>query len=95
MIPSENYDNLTPVHNQQYVAPANGWFSISNSNGDTSLKLVVNGETILQNWSGGYSASFLPVYKGATVICEFAGTPSWFRFVYARGATETVVCIRY
>lgn len=95
MIPSENYEDLTPVHGQEYTAPADGWYSMANSNGDTSLALVVNGVDILRNWTGNYSGVIMPVYKGAKVRCEFYRTPLWFRFVYARGSTEQIACIKY
>jgi len=95
MIPTETYDTLTAVHNNTYTAPANGWFSLQNSTGDTSLILVVNGVYVMRNWTHNYSGVIMPVYKGATVKVEFTGTPDWFRFVYARGSSQQNVIIKY
>lgn len=98
-MPSKKYDNLTLLASgQTYIAPADGWVSLSIRSASAStatVNLISNGNGFQTNSYGSNDVEcrgFVPVTKGNHFEIYYANvqaTPETFRFVYAEGVANT------
>ena len=98
-MPSKKYDDLTLLASgQTYIAPADGWVSLSIRSASAStatVNLISNGNGFQTNSygsSGVECRGFIPVTKGNHFEIYYANvqaTPETFRFVYAEGVANT------
>ena len=98
-MPSKKYDNLTLLASgQTYIAPADGWVSLSIRSASAStatVNLISNGNGFQTNSYGSNDVEcrgFVPVNKGNHFEIYYANvqaTPETFRFVYAEGVANT------
>lgn len=88
--PSNTYDNLTlGASGDDYLAPANGYFTIAKSTSGSQWVVMQNNSNGMQIQSStngsGICRAFMPAQKGQYVKVEYnaSGTTNIFRFVYA------------
>lgn len=94
-MPSSRYIDLTPAHGQNYIAPANGYFSLqgymTNATFSNTLGLYNQTKKIGMSIQTPESAvshrnTFVPVSKGDTVtVYCYSATVTQFSFIYAEG----------
>ena len=93
-LPSGSYVNLTlGKTGTEYIAPADGWFSISKraTAANQILALFLNSIGFGFKYASSDSQGCLtscPVKKGDKIMCSYtaAGTTEFFRFIYAQGS---------
>ena len=98
-MPSDTYDTLTLGSNgSQYIAPANGYFSIGGNDTETGVFRYVLRNNVTRfgvssctsvSTTSGWLAGILPVRKGDTVTVYYNGFTSagvLFLFYYAQGS---------
>lgn len=95
-MPSNKYDELTPgASGSTYTAPANGWFSVFNSSGQSNSVQLYNQTKKIGICNAGITGftdgmTFVPVTKGDVVMLKYTGSfnslgTGYFRFIYAKG----------
>ena len=97
-MPSGKYIDLTlGASDSTYTAPANGWFSVVQSNNASGhINLYSSNTTIGQMVylvSGSAGKASIPVKKGDKVVYQYIGrnassSDNAFRFIYAEGSKE-------
>lgn len=93
-MPGSVYDDLTPVSNQLYTAPADGWV-VGASATSGAIFFGDDGQGLSNNpclsrfgghAPGAIMQGTIPILKGQEFCLIFTDIPLVFRFVYAKGS---------
>lgn len=89
-MPSATSDNLTPVNDSYYTAPADGFYTIMGTASVSGQYIALQGRLLTTVYAPNADSviqTFLPCSKGESVRLSFsAGTINRFTFVYANGS---------
>lgn len=98
--PSSKYVDLSlGASGQTYTAPADGWFAVSKLNGSSTVAYQIALVNQTANFAIEYRSSpataingrtYIPAKKGdiVQVAYDMVGATQYFRFIYAKGATN-------